>query len=91
MYKVKVCYDEYNLQNEYCASRKKILVGNLQSLAEEEQTEGEELSPPSSGSLESGPLRYELKPSSGELRDNLQNNFPIVTCKFAILLQFCIN
>lgn len=46
---------------------KNVLVGNLQSLAEEErQTEGEELSPLSSGSLESGPLRYELKPSSGE-------------------------
>lgn len=47
-------------------NRKKVLVGNLQSLAEEEQTEDEELSPLSSGSLESGPLRYELKPSSGE-------------------------
>lgn len=45
---------------------KNVLVGNLQSLAEEEQTEGEELSPFSSKSLESGPLRYELKPSSGE-------------------------
>lgn len=45
---------------------KNVLVGNLQSLAEEEQTEGEELSPLSSKSLESGPLRYELKPSSGE-------------------------
>lgn len=46
--------------------RKNVLVGNLQSMAEEEQTEDEELSPLSSGSLESGPLRYELKPSSGE-------------------------
>lgn len=45
---------------------KNVLVGNLQSLAGEEQTEGEELSPLSSKSLESGPLRYELKPSSGE-------------------------
>lgn len=70
---------------------KTFLVGNLQSLAEEEQTEGEEPSPPSSGSLESGPLRYESKPFSGEWRDNLQNNIHIVKCTFAIFLQFCIN
>lgn len=57
---------------------KTFLVGNLQSLAEEEQTEGEEPSPPSSGSLESGPLRYESKPSSGEWRDNLQKQYPLL-------------